>query len=586
MLAEITEKIAVPEDLAVGERDLVHTVSAGVGEYRTGTIDNSGAARAQAPAKIDIFKPDREETFVEATDGLEGFALDREAGAGGLVHVLGLRVIEIEAAVTAIERIARPQAVEKKYLGGHEGDRREAAHNETTVGLIVSAQQEAADGCHAGRFQSAGQFLQGARGGDGIGIEKQENPARGRLRAAICSGSETEVVRVLNETRLWVRRLSRGDGPVAGGIVDDDALPFLLVVLLTERAQAGLDGAGGVVSHDDDRASRHAERIITSRRVAGPVEGRRRLYPIFGWNLGRKCRIAPGTPDAGAQDRPERKVRGFGDWFCIRIDAASARERSMWRLIRETQQNRELIWALAMKELRVRYKRSALGFLWALLNPLLMMIIYTIVFSAITQTSLPHYSIFLISTLLPWTFFSQSLAYSVDSIVGNGDLLKKVYVAKSVFPIAAVLSNAINFAFSMVPLIVLLIVFRFPFHWTWFYFVVPFTGLALFTLGCSFFFAMANVFFRDMAHILQVILQAWFFLCPIVYSFDVIPGRYRPLFRLNPLLYSLNGFRLAIYYGQLPSAESMAASLGGGLVVLWLGYRLFRRYENTLVFYV
>ena len=258
----------------------------------------------------------------------------------------------------------------------------------------------------------------------------------------------------------------------------------------------------------------------------------------------------------------------------------------MWRLIRETQQNRELIWALAMKELRVRYKRSALGFLWALLNPLLMMIIYTIVFSAITQTSLPHYSIFLISTLLPWTFFSQSLAYSVDSIVGNGDLLKKVYVAKSVFPIAAVLSNAINFAFSMVPLIVLLIVFRFPFHWTWFYFVVPFAGLALFTLGCSFFFAMANVFFRDMAHILQVILQAWFFLCPIVYSFDVIPGRYRPLFRLNPLLYSLNGFRLAIYYGQLPSAESMAASLGGGLVVLWLGYRLFRRYENTLVFYV
>ena len=258
----------------------------------------------------------------------------------------------------------------------------------------------------------------------------------------------------------------------------------------------------------------------------------------------------------------------------------------MWQLIQETRQNRELIWALAMKELHVRYKRSALGFLWALLNPLMMMIIYTMVFSTIMQTAIPHYSIFLISALLPWTFFSQALSYSVDSIVGNGDLLKKVYVAKSVFPIAAVLSNIINFGFSMIPLIALLIVFRFPFHWTWFYFVVPFASLVLFTLGCSFVFAIANVFFRDMAHILQVILQAWFFLCPVVYSFDIIPSRYRFLFRLNPLLYPLNGFRLAIYYGMLPSPQSVAASLGGGIVALWLGYSLFRRYENTLVFYV
>jgi ABC-type polysaccharide/polyol phosphate export permease len=258
----------------------------------------------------------------------------------------------------------------------------------------------------------------------------------------------------------------------------------------------------------------------------------------------------------------------------------------MWQLIQESRTNRELIWALAMKELHVRYKRSALGFLWALLNPLMMMIIYTIVFSSIMQTSIPHYSIFLISALLPWTFFSQSLSYAVESIVGNGDLLKKVRVAKSVFPVAAVLSNIINFGFSMIPLVALLIVFRFPFHWTWFYFVVPFASLVLFTLGCSFVFAIANVFFRDMAHILQVILQAWFFLCPIVYSLDIVPSRYRTLFRLNPLVYPLNGFRLAIYYGMLPTPQSVAASLGGGLVVLWLGYSLFRRYENTLVFYV
>jgi ABC-2 type transport system permease protein len=258
----------------------------------------------------------------------------------------------------------------------------------------------------------------------------------------------------------------------------------------------------------------------------------------------------------------------------------------MWQLIKEIRQNRALIWALAMKELHVRYKRSALGFLWALLHPLMMMIIYTMVFSTIMRMAIPYYSIFLISALLPWTFFSQALSYSVDSIVGNGDLLKKVHVAKSVFPTAAVLSNIINFFFSMVPLIVLLVMFQFPFHWTWLYFLVPFASLVLFTLGCSFVCAVANVFFRDVAHILQVVLQAWFFFCPIVYSLDIVPDHYRLLFRLNPLLYPLNGFRLAIYHGLLPSPQSVAASLAGGLIALWLGYRLFKRYEDAVVFYV
>jgi len=258
----------------------------------------------------------------------------------------------------------------------------------------------------------------------------------------------------------------------------------------------------------------------------------------------------------------------------------------MAQLLREAWKNRELIWALAVKELRVRYKRSALGFLWALLNPLLMMVILTMVFSTLMRVPVHDYPIFLISTLLPWTFFSQSLAYSADSIVSNGELLKKVYVSKVVFPIAAVVSNLINFCLSMIPLLLLLVIFRFPFYWTWLYLLIPLISLILFTLGCSFFFSMVNVFFRDMAHILQVVLQAWFYFCPIIYSLDFVPSRYRILFRLNPLLYPLNGFRLAIYYGLLPTLQSMAASLACGIVALVIGYGLFRRSQDNLVFYV
>jgi ABC-2 type transport system permease protein len=258
----------------------------------------------------------------------------------------------------------------------------------------------------------------------------------------------------------------------------------------------------------------------------------------------------------------------------------------MIAFLSETYGNRELIWALALKELRVRYKRSILGFVWALLNPLLTMLVMTIVFGNLLRFSLPHYSIFLLSMLLPWTFFAQSLAYSVESIVGNGELLKKVRVSKLVFPVAALISNVINFLLSIVPLLLLIVVMRFPVHWTWIYLPIPMIGLFLFTLGAAFFFATVNVFYRDVSHIIQVILQVWFYVSPIIYSVDFVPQRYRWLFRLNPLLYVLNGFRLSIYYGLLPSLSSMSLSLGLGVVALGIGFSVFRRYEKSFVYYV
>src|SRR5947209_9661904 len=115
----------------------------------------------------------------------------------------------------------------------------------------------------------------------------------------------------------------------------------------------------------------------------------------------------------------------------------------MLELVRDTYRYRELIWALALKELKIRYKRSVLGFLWALLNPMLLMLVLTLVFSTVMPIKIPqgHYAIFLLSVLLPYTFFSQSLTYAAESIVGNGNLIKKVAVPKLVFPMAALASN-------------------------------------------------------------------------------------------------------------------------------------------------
>ena len=189
----------------------------------------------------------------------------------------------------------------------------------------------------------------------------------------------------------------------------------------------------------------------------------------------------------------------------------------MIEFVRDTYRYRELIWALALKELRVRYKRSLLGFFWALLNPALLMIVLTLVFGTIMRFSIDHYAVFLLSMLLPWTFFSQCLAYSVDSVVGNGELMKKVHVAKLVFPVAAIVSNIVNFLLSLIPLALLIALLRFPLHWTWVYLPVPMLGLFLFTLGAAFFFATANVFYRDVSHIVQILLSAWFYFSPIIY---------------------------------------------------------------------
>jgi ABC-type polysaccharide/polyol phosphate export permease len=259
----------------------------------------------------------------------------------------------------------------------------------------------------------------------------------------------------------------------------------------------------------------------------------------------------------------------------------------MLQLIKEITKNRELIWALALKDLRVRYKRSVLGFLWALLNPLFMMIILTIVFSEFMRVQkIDNYAVFLLVAILPWTFFSQSLSYSVESIVGNGELLKKLYIAKSVFPVAAVLANLVNFILSLIPLVFLLLLLHFPFHWTWVYLPFPLICLIAFTLGFGFFCAAANVFFRDMAHIIQIVLSGWFYFSPIIMPLDLLPAKYYIFFRFNPMVYILNGFRLSIYNGLLPTLQSAAMSLLCGFGFLVLGYLVFRRYQDRFVYYL
>ncbi|MDQ2773894.1 MAG: ABC transporter permease [Acidobacteriota bacterium] len=258
----------------------------------------------------------------------------------------------------------------------------------------------------------------------------------------------------------------------------------------------------------------------------------------------------------------------------------------MKQLVNDVYKYRELIWALAIKDLTIRYKRSVLGFLWALLNPMLLMIVLTVVFSKIMPIAIAHYPVFLLSTLVPWTFFAQSLTYAVESIVGNADLIKKVAVPKVVFPVAAVLSNLVNLLLSLIPLALIVLVLRHPFHWTWIFLPIPILALAIFTMGFSFFFASANVFYRDIAHVVQIVIQLWFYVTPIIYTLDVFSAQYRWMFKLNPVIYVLNDFRMFVYYGQMPSLLSVCGSFLCAFVAFFIGYSAFRKHQAEFVFYV
>ena len=280
-------------------------------------------------------------------------------------------------------------------------------------------------------------------------------------------------------------------------------------------------------------------------------------------------------------DRSARRPRPLANLNQLDVETPELKE-----LVVESYRYRQLIWALALKELKVRYKRSVLGFLWALLNPALMMLVLTVVFSTIMRFAIPHYSIFLLSALLPWTFFAQSLSYAVESIVSNGELIKKVSVPKLVFPVAAVVSNIINLLLSFIPLALLVLVVRHPFYLTWLYLPIPLFALIIFTLGATFFFAAANVYYRDVAHIVQVVISAWFYFTPIIYALDFIPPNRQWLFKLNPIIYVLNGFRLAVYYGLLPQWRSIVASFVCAFLALYIGFGIFRKHQDEFVFYV
>ena len=247
---------------------------------------------------------------------------------------------------------------------------------------------------------------------------------------------------------------------------------------------------------------------------------------------------------------------------------------------------RQLVVVLVSRELKVRYKRSVLGVLWTMLNPLLLMVVYAVVFTTIMPAALPNFAIFLLAGLLPWIYFATALLQGLMSVLVNQELVRKVRVPQAVFPISVVGSNLVNLGLSLLPLFVMMLALRQRFTAALLFLPVGIAVLTLFTAGATLLLASATVFFRDVRHLTEVLLQVLLYLSPILYDVAQLGSRdswwfrlFRLELRLNPMSYLVPLFRDPVYYGRIPSLSTLGIACGLAVAMLLAGYGVFARLE-------
>jgi ABC-2 type transport system permease protein len=248
--------------------------------------------------------------------------------------------------------------------------------------------------------------------------------------------------------------------------------------------------------------------------------------------------------------------------------------REEWR---DISQHGHLLYNLVYRDLTIRYKRSVLGFLWTMLNPMLLMIIFVVVFSALFRFALPHYETYFLSEYLPWMFFGQTTLLSMQSMAWNGALMKRVRVPKSIFTLASTLSGLVNLFLSYVPLVLIMVVLGVPVRPAILFLPVSFLILAVFTFGVSLALSAISVYFVDVREMYQVLLTALMYMSPIIYPISIVPDRFQKVIQMNPLLYLLQIVRDPVYNGRVPSATMLAftAALAAGMLIV--GWSVFRR---------
>jgi ABC-type polysaccharide/polyol phosphate export permease len=261
----------------------------------------------------------------------------------------------------------------------------------------------------------------------------------------------------------------------------------------------------------------------------------------------------------------------------ILVNSADAKFSSR-KEIRDLIDNANLLLNLVRRDLTVRYKRSVIGFFWTMLNPLILMIILTIVFANIFRfEGIEHYEIYFLSMYLVFGFFTQTTVQSMTSLSWNGSLMKRIRVPKSIFAISTTLSGLVNLCLAYIPLFVIMIVRGAPIRPAVLFLPVAFVIIAIFTLGVSLFLSALAVYFDDVSQMYQVATLALLYMTPIIYPIDIVPQKFFWLIRGNPLTQLFKLARDPVYNGALPEAHILIGSMVTAIAALVIGWQVFHR---------
>jgi len=246
---------------------------------------------------------------------------------------------------------------------------------------------------------------------------------------------------------------------------------------------------------------------------------------------------------------------------------------------------RELIKTLVGRDLQVRYKKSILGYAWTWLDPLMTMFVFILVFDIILSIKVKHFPVYLLSGLIPWIFFSNSIGGSLNSISGNVGLIKRVYYPREIFPLTITLGNLVNMFLSLLVLIPIILMYRIEINSNILFLPISILFLFFITLGLTFFFSCLNVFFRDISYIVPFIIRLWFYLTPIFYVIEGrIPEHYLNIYMIiNPLAVILSLFRASLMGSSFPDVKYVCASFLICTLVLTIGYAFFKKIEDLMV---
>jgi lipopolysaccharide transport system permease protein len=281
------------------------------------------------------------------------------------------------------------------------------------------------------------------------------------------------------------------------------------------------------------------------------------------------------TPETAKSDLHERY---FGHEHVTTIEPQKG-----WRAldIKELWAYRELLFVLTMRDVKVRYKQTVLGFTWAIIQPVMMMVVFSIFFGRLAQIPSDgfHYPIFVYAGLLPWTFFANAVATSGNSLVGSAQLVSKVYFPRLIIPLASVGSALVDFGVSAG--VLLLLMAWYGVGWSLNLLMVPLlvAGVVFIALGVGTFLSALTVAYRDFRYVVPFMIQFWMFATPVVYPASLVPAEWRWLLYLNPMAGMIEGFRSA-FLGRPFDFVALVISLGVAVVLFLAGVAYFEKVER------